>query len=247
MVDSHNFCPRCGTAVIAGARFCARCGYDFAAAPVTAPAEMPQESAQAPHDDTLPRPAPRSSAAKSGLLLVALGLLLVVIVFTFWMMRPRRATSVVTDSAAEQAFPEPTERSGRERPPSPIVEAPPGRPSETIEIIEEPQPLPQPEAQPLPRPETQPQPRPTTPEVKVSEGEAVGRVMSYIRSTDYYEIPTTCYEARSLGYENVGYTVEIRGTCPDIRNEGRLLGRWRVDAMNGEVFVQKPDGLFLKP
>ncbi len=70
----------------------------------------------------------------------------------------------------------------------------------------------------------------------ISEADAVARLRSYIVSYDPYDVPRDCLNIRSLGYEGVGYTLEVTNVCAP---QSFPLGRWRVDAVTREVSHQR--------
>ena len=78
---------------------------------------------------------------------------------------------------------------------------------------------------------------------QISEEDAVSRLKSFVISNKSYDIPTDCLDVRSVGYKNVGYTLNVVDLCgPDPRS----LGRWRVDAVTREVF-RESGGRFVRP
>jgi hypothetical protein len=253
-MSTQMFCHNCGGPLAADVRFCPSCGAavaGFAAAPAEPPAPVHQPlpvSPPPPAPSVSPSPVPKRRADRTGLLFVAFGLLFLVAALTFFVLRPRGQSAYEVNSAAEQAYPQPTERTGREKTPEPIIEAPATRPVDAIDVIEE----------PYPPTMTVPSTTPAEPVIsitpsapaaapEISERDAVARVSSFVAARDYYDIPSSCFETRSLGYENVGFTIEVVGTCADIGNAGRILGRWRVDARTNDVYVQKSDGRYLSP
>lgn len=79
-------------------------------------------------------------------------------------------------------------------------------------------------------------------EITESQGEDI--VRDYVTSRDYYGVGSAdCVGAVSQGYKNRGYAIDIVDRCGD---RGRL-GRWRVDSVTREVFVQRADGRYLRP
>lgn len=99
-----------------------------------------------------------------------------------------------------------------------------------------------------PPPAAEQPPTDPAPSREISADRAAERLSSYLRSTNYYRLPTDCMSLRSLGYRNVGYTFEVwsRG-CEEADSRSELLGRWRVDARTEEVFRQRDDGRYLRP
>lgn len=96
-------------------------------------------------------------------------------------------------------------------------------------------------------------PAPSTPDpaqdapAEISGGAATDRLWRYITNANYYNRASDCYSLRQLGYRNVGYGFEVWSRpCDDDDGSPELLGRWRVDAKTGEVFVQR-NGRYLRP
>lgn len=105
-----------------------------------------------------------------------------------------------------------------------------------------------PESRPAPRPapprQTAAAPRPApAPSREISEDDAMNVLRGYIIARNYYPVDRNCFHVVSLGYKNVGYTLDVVDRCG---NRGRL-GRWRVDSKTREVFRQQGDGRFLRP
>lgn len=101
---------------------------------------------------------------------------------------------------------------------------------------------------PVPTPAPVPSPKPSTParapQRELSGGQAEAKMRGYAAS--YYKTSPECVRVRNRGYRNAGYALEVWGTCGE-RSGSRLLGRWRIDAKNGEIFRQREDGRYLKP
>ncbi len=91
---------------------------------------------------------------------------------------------------------------------------------------------------------TEPTPAPVQPppaeEIGVSE--AISTLRGFVTSRDYYGVGADCIGVSSLGYQNAGYTLEVRDSCGS-----RTLGRWRVDSKTRELFRQLEDGRYLRP
>lgn len=83
------------------------------------------------------------------------------------------------------------------------------------------------------------------PEGDLSEAGAVATLLEWVTTTDHYDVRDGCVEARSQGYSNRGYTIELFASNCNGRNG--LLGRWRVDTLTHKVYEQKPDGRYLSP
>lgn len=94
---------------------------------------------------------------------------------------------------------------------------------------------------PVPQPRVEsPAPVRATAEIGVSE--AMSLVRSFVSARDYYGVGADCIGVSSLGYQNAGYTLEVRNAC-----SSRTLGRWRVDAKTREIFRQREDGRYTRP
>ena len=132
--------------------------------------------------------------------------------------------------------------------PPPVVARQPSAPTATI-VTPRPMPAPtRPVITPEP-PRKRPVPEPTTPVVAtptgvdITEAEAENLLRRFVASRDYYHVDSQCIGTASQGFKNRGYTIDLVDRCGD---RGRL-GRWRVDSMTREIFVQKGDGRFLRP
>ena len=143
----------------------------------------------------------------------------------------------------------PPEVLGTMEPDAPVQSAPPVRsrprvvtqpaPARTVPAPATQPPRSSPDPVPERRVETPP-PAQETSEITVSE--AMSSVRAFVTSRDYYGVGADCVGVGSLGYQNVGYTIEVRDTCNQ-----RTLGRWRVDAKTREIFRQREDGRYLRP
>ena len=78
---------------------------------------------------------------------------------------------------------------------------------------------------------------------EITESQAEDVLRGYIVSRDYYQLGADCTGIASQGYSNRGYTIDVVDRCG---SRGRL-GRWRVDTVTREIFVQKADGRYLRP
>lgn len=68
-----------------------------------------------------------------------------------------------------------------------------------------------------------------------------------MKSHRYYDFPPDCLRAKSLGYKNSGYTIKLAAEgCAGNTPEG-VVGRWRVDAKTGEIYVQNRSGKYVSP
>ncbi|MEO6260123.1 MAG: hypothetical protein ABIP63_07210 [Thermoanaerobaculia bacterium] len=165
-----------------------------------------------------------------------------------------QGTSTI-DNTATTTLIIPTQLPPQAQPPAPMsppIFVPQPAPGSTSPVTRstpaaQPSPRPVPPAVPIQRTVPAPAPAPARPpsrSAELSEGEAVSRVKSFVISSKSYDIPADCVEVRSLGYKNVGYTLNVVDLCgPDPRS----LGHWRVDAVTREVFRQSGDGRFLRP
>lgn len=79
---------------------------------------------------------------------------------------------------------------------------------------------------------------------EISGAEAEAALREYVMSTNYYRLAANCVRVDNRGYQNVGYTLEMRDGCG---GGSRMLGRWRVDAKTREIFRQREDGRYLRP
>jgi len=84
--------------------------------------------------------------------------------------------------------------------------------------------------------------------LKVSEGEATEILRNWIVSRKFYPADSACIQVRSLGFKNAGYTAEaVSGGCNPATPSGSVVGKWRIDAATGEVFVQNARGRYVSP
>jgi hypothetical protein len=78
-----------------------------------------------------------------------------------------------------------------------------------------------------------------------NEDQAIHQLTTWIKSHRYYEFPPDCLRAKSVGYKNAGYTIELAAEgCPGNTPAG-IVGRWRVDAKTGEIYVQNRAGKYV--
>jgi serine/threonine protein kinase len=84
---------------------------------------------------------------------------------------------------------------------------------------------------------------------RVTASEASNLLLNGLRARQYYKVPASCVRVGDIRYVNQGYTIEVRTrTCGDARvTPNALLGRWRVDARTGELYVQNARGKFVDP
>ncbi|HUF18771.1 MAG TPA: protein kinase [Thermoanaerobaculia bacterium] len=150
---------------------------------------------------------------------------------------------------SELGTPNESEREA-ERDPDPAGEASPATPDSRIppRAAATPASTPRPTPAPTVVPRTPPASRsPRQDRQRLSEAEAVDRLLGFVSSTYYYPVRRECITTRSLGYENEGYKVEVHGGgCPGDERQ-RRLGVWRVDIWTGEFFVQNANGKFVEP
>ena len=82
---------------------------------------------------------------------------------------------------------------------------------------------------------------------EISEEQAIHLLTTWIKFHRYYDFPQVCLRAKSLGYKNAGYTIELAAEgCPGNTPEG-VVGRWRIDAKTGEIYVQNRAGKYVSP
>ena len=74
----------------------------------------------------------------------------------------------------------------------------------------------------------------------LSEGEAIQSLTTGITKNGYQGIAANCLNPKSLGYKNEGYTVEVYNSC----SNNALIGRWRVGAKDGNLYLQSDDGKY---
>jgi hypothetical protein len=79
-------------------------------------------------------------------------------------------------------------------------------------------------------------------ELQIGEEEAVSKLRAFVASHE--NIAVECVSIRSNGLRNAGYTMDATNQCAATPYP---VGRWRVDALNGDVFRQSADGRFLRP
>lgn len=103
---------------------------------------------------------------------------------------------------------------------------------------------PSPLADKITPPASQPVPKPPA----VSETSAMQILRSWITTRNVYPADSACFQVRSLGLKNAGYTAEaIAGDCNAERAAGSVIGKWRVDAITGDVYVQNARGRYVSP
>ena len=247
-----NYCANCAAPLPPGAEFCPKCGRDLrvdhaAPAPIAAP------------------PARRRTPwwvvplVIVGLVVVAF---LVLLGLPFGGRDADRpvSTAAKTETVAEadpvpSAAPVPTGTliDVTEEPPPEVLAPTPTQTTATTATIATTPPVrtTPPPARTVPAPRTEPrtEPRRETPPPAAEErseeigvSEAMSIVRGFVTSRDYYGVGANCIAVGSLGYQNVGYTLEVRDSCSQ-----RSLGRWRVDAKTRELFRQREDGRYLRP
>ena len=254
-------CHVCGTALPQGARFCPKCGADVAPAvdiAETIPAYVPPEVADAPPASAPPSAVPAAPRRFNTLVLVAVALVaLVALVLFFLIAMPfggkdgdiaRR--QVETDTIGEAPAPSTPPSLGVND--SARIEEIPTVPPTSTELTDTsatapPLVVPPPNidtgaaAPPPTAPPEKPRPVETRPTTAVTETDAIAIVRGAAHS--YYDgVTADCLGVTSEGFVNVGYTIAVSDTC-----RGTTLGRWRVDARNGEVYRQREDGRYLRP
>ena len=265
-----EFCANCGASIPAGAKFCPRCGAAFAAQGVPEPT-----TPASPMSTTPPERSRAVLLIGVPITLIILGIavwaLLTGMPFssdskklsrteqpapavineqsgatatTSQIRNPGdqpedevsgagRGTEVIsTTTTAMPAGMSTPPRQAAPRPAAPVVAAP----SPVVTAS----PAPKADSS-APAPTPPPVSRATTSEITESQAEDVLR--GYITSRDYYGVGADCVGVASQGYKNRGYTIDVVDRCGD---RGRL-GRWRVDTLTREVFVEKRDGRYLRP
>ena len=268
----QTICHACGTALPPGSRFCPKCGADVAPGLDTAetlPAYVPPDVTETPRvapEAAPPSAAPVGAAAPATprrfntLALVAIALVVLAGLVLFMLIgmpfgggdRDIERRQVETDTIGEAPVP-PTQPSlGVNDTAARIEEIPTNVPPTDTALTDTtaslpPLTVPPPNVETAPPPVTPsappPTPRPvdTRPPAAVTETDAIAIVRGAAHA--YYDgVTAECLGVTSEGFVNVGYTISVSDTC-----RGTTLGRWRVDARNGEVFRQREDGRYLKP
>ena len=123
----------------------------------------------------------------------------------------------------------------------------------TTAVLVPPAPIPPPAAAPVPvrrpRPPAAPPAAPsaetsTAAANEITESQAEDVLLNFVTSRDYYQAGSAdCIGTVGQGYKNRGYAIDVVDRCGD---RGRL-GRWRVDSVTRELFVEKSDGRYLRP
>ncbi len=149
--------------------------------------------------------------------------------------------TVETDTIGEGSTPQQNPSLGvNDFPASPTITAPSTQPltESTATVVNAPPPAESPATTNSPAPSASA----ADGAVSVTERDAVTIVRS--AALNYYNgVAGDCQDVRSEGFVNAGYTMAVIDRC----SGGSELGRWRVDALNGEVFRQQGDGRYVKP
>ena len=151
-----------------------------------------------------------------------------------------RGTEVIstTTTAMPAAMPVPAPP-----PPQPVTQRPPLPPATQTAVVAPPVAAPVPVRR-TPPPATRPAETSTAATSEITESQGEDIVLRYVTSRDYYGLGSAdCVGAVSQGYKNRGYAIDVVDRCGD---RGRV-GRWRVDSVTREVFVEKADGRYLRP
>ncbi len=81
----------------------------------------------------------------------------------------------------------------------------------------------------------------------VSDDEAVETLLGWLKKNSYYPVPFSCIEHKDLNYANRGYTITLGAKgCPPY-TPGVFIGRWRVDAVTRDIYVQNEKGKYVVP
>ena len=95
-----------------------------------------------------------------------------------------------------------------------------------------------------PRPAARPPQTSSAAAGEITDSQAEDVLRNFVVSRDYYQLGSAeCVGTVVQGYKNRGYAIDVVDRCGD---RGRV-GRWRVDSLTREVFVQKADGRYLRP
>ena len=263
----YRFCPRCGTALPGSVNFCPSCGATIVPArpepapePSSEPAPLetlpayvppaerrrtPRPTDATPPDaeenvvhDPMPPVASQSTAADKkhlSIIWISVIIALFALPLLVWLALTRFPLEKKEKTVKRPAQPRVVIEES-----TTTMEPPPPQPQISIRESEQPPPV-------LTMTATQTAPE-TGPHGEISEARATERVSEYVRARNYYNLPAECFALRNLGYRNVGYTVEIYSAdCEQRRGSPELLGRWRVDALTEEIFVENSSGRFVRP
>lgn len=216
------YCSNCGAALAAGALYCSRCGTSVAAAPA-APPRATIASVDAPR-------------ARRPWWILGLPIAVVAIGLAVWALlaglpnRDRQSLPRVAAPAPD------TIAEGEARQTATVARI--GEPAASLPSI--------PTNTIAPPPATAtvnvPMASAAVEERKLGEEEAVSKLRAFVAS--YEKIAVECVSIRSNGLRNAGYTMDATNQCAATPYP---VGRWRVDALNGDVFRQSADGRFLRP
>jgi TonB family protein len=81
----------------------------------------------------------------------------------------------------------------------------------------------------------------------MSADDARSRLFTWLNANPQYDVDRNCVFATEPAYVNRGYTIELFAAQCAAFPTPQTLGHWRVDAFNGDVFVQGSDGRYALP
>lgn len=234
-MNPQSLCASCGALLPADARFCPRCGREAAA---TIPPAVPDEQpalAPPPPIERSGRPIPEGPRSRTWLLVPLVIAVLAGLTLAILSRMPfggRRETQSRVSAPETQLPPRDDGRIVEIDPDDPRVQQ---TPTQTVAP---------PPVTAAPREQVAPPPPVEAGgDAVVTESDAATSLLDYLQSHDVYGIDSTCLGVRNLAYENAGYTFEAMDQCEGARS----LGKWRVDAQDGDIYRQRPDGRYLAP
>ncbi len=258
-MSDTNSCLSCGTALPNGAQFCPKCGLEVSAPvhtirsrPATPPPPVvPEATAARVVPGPIPIDAPerqwvsaepdrtRAWMIAAAVIVAVVGIAIALLIAApFGADEKLERRTVETDTIGEGPSPQGRPSLGvDEAPPATTATSPPVTATTattvTVPTAESPSPAPGP---------TPSRPSADDGAVSVREDDAIAIVRG--AALNYYNgVAGDCQDVRSEGFINVGYTMAVVDRC----SGGSELGRWRVDARNGDVFRQQGDGRYVKP
>jgi len=257
-MSDTNSCLSCGTALPNGAQFCPRCGLEVIAPvhtirsrPATPPPPVVQPATAArvdlrpipidvPERQWVPAEPDRTRAwmIAAAVIVAVVGIAIALLIAApFGGDEKLERRTVETDTIGEGPSPQRRPSLGVDEAPVATTASTPvtvtTATTATVPVAESPSPVPG---------ATPSQPLTEDGAVSVTQDDAIAIVRG--AALNYYNgVAGDCQDVRSEGYVNVGYTMAVVDRC----SGGSELGRWRVDARNGDVFRQQGDGRYVKP
>jgi len=245
-MTTPEYCPNCGAELPPGAQFCPRCGQTVVVA--AEPARVVPDRASRWWVIAIP----------IGIIAVALIAWAILAGMPYGSQRSQVQTlpgadtantigenAQTTETVSQIGGTTTTIDRGPVAVPStqPPLQPAPIQPAPIIVQQQTPPPMTTSPAAPAPTPpmasaSTAPQP------TEISEDDAVSRLRDFLARNNPYSTSADCIGLATLGERNHGYTIDVRDTCASTPN---TLGRWRADAVTGEVYRQNDDGRYVKP